>query len=105
MSLVVMVTVPPAGAAELARGLVEHHLAGCVNIVPGLQTVYRWGSEVAEEPETLLLIKTSGERYPELERYIKEHHPYEIPEIVALPVDRASPDFVRWLNGALSASS
>ncbi|AZI43087.1 divalent-cation tolerance protein CutA [Deinococcus psychrotolerans] len=105
MSLVVMVTVPPAGAAELARGLVEHRLAGCVNIVPGLQTVYRWGNEVAEEPETLLIIKTNGERYPELERYIKEHHPYEVPEIVALPVDRSSPEFSQWLNASLSVSS
>ncbi|AWN24351.1 divalent-cation tolerance protein CutA [Deinococcus irradiatisoli] len=104
MSLVVMVTVPPAAAAELARALVEHRLAGCVNMVPGVQTVYRWGSEVAEEPETLLLIKTNGERYPELERFIKERHPYEVPEIVALPVDRASPDFLRWLNGTLSLS-
>ena len=104
MSLVVMVTVPPAGAAELARSLVEQRLAGCVNLLPGVQTVYRWGSEVAEEPETLLLIKTSGERYPELERFIKERHPYEVPEIVALPVDRASPDFLRWLNGTLTPS-
>lgn len=104
MSLVVMVTVPPAGAAELARALVEHRLAGCVNLLPGVQTIYRWGGEVAEEAETLLLIKTNGERYPELERFIKEHHPYEVPEIVALPVDRASPEFLRWLNGSLSLS-
>ncbi|WP_420595227.1 divalent-cation tolerance protein CutA [Deinococcus sp.] len=104
MSLVVMVTVPPAGATALARALVESRLAGCVNLLPGVQTVYRWGEEVAEEPETLLLIKTNGERYPELERFIQERHPYEVPEIVALQVDRASPDFLRWLNGSLSSS-
>ncbi len=104
MSLVVMVTVPPAAASELARALVENRLAGCVNMLPGVQTIYRWGSEVAEEPETLLLIKTNGERYPELERFIKERHPYEVPEIVALPVDRASPEFLHWLNGSLSLS-
>ncbi len=104
MSLVVMVTVPPAGAAALARALVEHRLAGCVNMLPGVQTVYRWGDEVADEPETLLLIKTNGERYPELERFIKERHPYEIPEIVALPVNRASPEFLRWLNSSVSLS-
>jgi periplasmic divalent cation tolerance protein len=104
MSLVVMVTIPAANAAELARGLVEQRLAGCVNMIAGVQSVYRYGSEVAEETETLLLIKTSGERYPELERFIKERHPYEIPEILALPVDRASPEFLRWLGGSLSLS-
>lgn len=97
-----MVTVPSSGAAELARGLVEHRLAGCVNMMANVQSVYRYGSEVAEETETLLLIKTSGERYPELERFIKERHPYEIPEILALQVDRASPEFSQWLASSLS---
>ena len=61
--LVVLVTVPPAQAAELARAIVQHRLAACVNTLPS-QSAYRWEGEVVEEPETLLLIKTSGERYP-----------------------------------------
>ncbi|NTY00625.1 divalent-cation tolerance protein CutA [Deinococcus sp. JMULE3] len=102
MSLVVMVTLPPERALDLARILVAEHLAGCVNIVPGLQSVYRWQGEVAEDPESLLLIKTSGEQYPDLEARIKAVHPYEVPEIIALQYDRALPEFQAWLRDSLT---
>lgn len=98
MSLVVLVTIPPERAQEMARTLVQERLAGCVNIVPGLHSVYRWEGEIVEDPESLLLIKTVGEQYPALEARIKSLHPYEIPEIVALPADRASPEFLSWLR-------
>lgn len=98
MSLVVLVTVPHERAFELARTLVTERLAGSVNVLPGLHSVYRWEGEVAEEPETLLLIKTTGERYPDLESRIRGMHPYEVPEIVALPFDRALPEFQSWLR-------
>lgn len=98
MALVVLVTVPPERAQELARTLVSERLAGCVNVMPGLHSIYRWEGEVAEDPETLLLIKTVGEQYPALEARIKSLHPYEVPEIVALPFDRASPEFLSWLR-------
>ena len=101
MSLVVLVTLPPERAHDLARTLVAEHLAGCVNILPGIQSVYRWQGDVAEDPETLLLIKTSGEKYPELEARIKALHPYEVPEIIAMQYDRALPEFQTWLRGAL----
>ena len=103
MSLVVLVTLPPERATELARTLVAERLAGCVNVLPGVQSVYRWEGEVAEDRETLLLIKTTGERYPELEARIREMHPYEVPEIVALPWDRALPEFQTWLLDVTSA--
>lgn len=96
-----MVTVPPERAHELARTLVSERLAGSVNLVPGLQSVYRWQGDVAEDPETLLLIKTTGERYPDLEARIKALHPYEVPEIIAMQFDRASPDFQDWLRDAV----
>lgn len=102
MSLVVLVTLPPERAHDLARTLVGEHLAGCVNILPGVQSVYRWQGDVAEDPESLLLIKTSGEKYPELEARIKSLHPYEVPEIIALQYDRALPEFQSWLREALS---
>lgn len=104
MSLVVLVTLPPERAHDLARTLVAEHLAGCVNIVPGLHSVYRWHGEVAEDPESLLLIKTSGEKYPDLEARIKALHPYEVPEIIALQYDRALPEFQSWLREALSTT-
>ncbi|AIZ45556.1 cation tolerance protein CutA [Deinococcus radiopugnans] len=102
MSLVVLVTLPPERAHDLARTLVAEHLAGCVNILPGVQSVYRWQGDVAEDPESMLLIKTSGEKYPELEARIKSLHPYEVPEILALQYDRALPEFQTWLREALS---
>ena len=102
MSLVVLVTLPPERAQELARTLVTERLAGCVNILPGVQSIYRWEGEVAEDPESLLLIKTVGEQYPALEARIKSLHPYEVPEIVAVPFDRASPEFQSWLRDSVS---
>lgn len=102
MSLVVMVTIPPERAHELARTLVSERLAGSVNLLPGLQSVYRWQGDVAEDPETLLLIKTTGEQYPELEARIKALHPYEVPEIIAVQFDRASLEFQDWLREAVS---
>ena len=101
MSLVVLVTLPPERAQELARTLVTERLAGCVNILPGIQSIYRWDGEVAEDPESLLLIKTVGEQYPALEARIKSLHPYEVPEIVAVPFDRASPEFQSWLRDSV----
>ncbi|WP_075832442.1 divalent-cation tolerance protein CutA [Deinococcus marmoris] len=102
MSLVVLVTLPPERAHDMARTLVAEHLAGCVNILPGIQSVYRWQGDVAEDPESMLLIKTSGEKYPELEARIKSLHPYEVPEIIALQYDRALPEFQSWLRDALN---
>lgn len=102
MSLVVMVTIPPERAHELARTLVSERLAGSVNLLPGLQSVYRWQGDVAEDPETMLLIKTTGEQYPELEARIKALHPYEVPEIIAMQFDRASPEFQDWLREAVA---
>ena len=98
MSLVVLVTVPPERAHELARTLVGERLAGCVNVLAGVQSIYRWEGEVAEDPETLLVIKTTGEQYPALEARVRSLHPYEVPEIVALPFDRALPEFQSWLR-------
>lgn len=104
MSLVVLVTIPPERAHELARILVTERLAGCVNVVGGLHSVYRWDGDVAEDPESLLIIKTTGERYPELEARVRSVHPYEVPEIIALPFDRALPEFQSWLLASTSMS-
>ena len=101
MSLVVLVTVAPERAHEMARTLVAERLAGCVNILPGVQSVYRWQGDVAEDPETLLLIKTTGEKYPDLESRIRALHTDEVPEIIALPFDRALPEVQTWLREAL----
>ncbi|RTR30924.1 divalent-cation tolerance protein CutA [Deinococcus radiophilus] len=96
MSLMVMVSVPSEAAQALARALVQERLAACVQALP-VQSVYRWEGEVQEAAEVVLLIKTVGERYTDLERRVCELHPYEVPEIVALPVDRMLPAYQSWL--------
>ena len=98
--LTVMISVPAEQAEALARALVEERLAACVQALP-IRSVYRWEGEVKEAQEVLLLAKTVGESYHDLEARVRELHPYDVPEIVALPVDRLNPDYQSWLRGEL----
>ena len=102
MSLVVLVTVPDFETARrMGHTLVGERLAACVNIVPGLTSIYHWEGEVAEDSELLLLIKTRRERYGALEARIKELHPYTLPEVLALPVYNGSVDYLRWIAASV----
>ena len=74
-------------------------LAACVNLVPGVRSFYRWQGEVHDDPEVQLLIKTEADRLEELEAWLREHHPYDVPEIVALAIDRGSADYLAWITG------
>lgn len=85
-------------ARRLAEALVEEKLAACVNILPGLSSVYRWKGAVEHEAEHLLLIKTTAGRYPELEQAIRARHPYEVPEIIALPLSAGSAPYLDWVS-------
>ncbi|RLK46529.1 periplasmic divalent cation tolerance protein [Alkalispirillum mobile] len=85
-------------AREVAGNLVERRLAACVNIVPGLTSVFFWEGEAQAEPEVLLLIKTSASAYPALEQAILELHPYELPEIVGVPLEKGLPGFLHWIH-------
>jgi periplasmic divalent cation tolerance protein len=84
-------------ARILARTLVERRLAACVNMLPGVQSVYRWRDAIEEEAEVMLLIKTTAGRYAELEQTLKALHPYELPEIVALPLGAGLPAYLEWI--------
>ncbi len=89
-------------ALDLARTLVREHLAACVNRVPGVSSVYEWEGRICEESEQLLLIKTTQARYPALEMRLKTLHPYEIPEIIAIPVVTGSRAYLAWLGTAVN---
>jgi periplasmic divalent cation tolerance protein len=95
--LVVLCTFPDV---EQARGiavvLVERRLAACVNLLPGVESIYRWEGKVERAGEVLAVIKTT--RYPELEAALKELHPYEVPEILALPVAAGLAGYLKWLG-------
>jgi periplasmic divalent cation tolerance protein len=81
----------------LARELVEARLAACVNIVPGVESVYRWEGKVAEDGEKLLLIKTTDERLDELQRALLAKHPYDVPEFVVITPDDVRGAYREWL--------
>ncbi|MBW1755683.1 MAG: divalent-cation tolerance protein CutA [Deltaproteobacteria bacterium] len=95
--VVILCTVPDEATAEkLATGLVEGRLAACVNAVPGVKSFYRWQGKIEAETEIQLLIKTHSERFDELAAWISENHPYEVPEIIAIPADRVSDAYLAW---------
>jgi periplasmic divalent cation tolerance protein len=83
---------------EIAERLVGEGLAACVNIIPGLSSVYRWKGEVQRDEEVLLLIKTTAHRYRELEAKLREIHSYETPEIVALEVTEGLQAYLDWVG-------
>ena len=97
-ALMVLTNLPDRSAAEaMAAQLVERRVAACVNILAPCRSVYRWQGGVQREEEHPLLIKTTSERYAELEQAIRAGHPYELPEIVAVPIERGLPEYLRWL--------
>ncbi|MBS3895931.1 divalent-cation tolerance protein CutA [Silanimonas sp.] len=96
-ALIVFCTLPADAADRLARLLVEQRLAACVQALPGLRSTYRWAGSVTQADETLLLIKTSAARYAALERTLAAHHPYELPEILAVDASAGLPAYLRWL--------
>lgn len=87
-------------ATSLAHTLVNERLAACVNIVPGLQSVYRWNENVQHDNEVILLIKTTHERYPALQARLPQLHPYELPELLAVEVTAGLPAYMHWLAQA-----
>lgn len=97
--LVVLSTVERADDAErIARALVERGLAACVNVVPGLVSIYRWKGEVERAEERLLLIKTRAERFEAVREALVALHPYDVPEALALPVADGHRPYLDWLD-------
>lgn len=103
-TLVVLVTAPSAEEGRtIARSLVAEHLAACVNVVPGVRSVFFWEGQLQEEVEALLVVKTRRERYEALQRRILELHPYSVPEVLALPVETGSPTYLAWVGETVRA--
>jgi periplasmic divalent cation tolerance protein len=101
-ALVVLTTLENQEDGErLARLLVERELAACVQILPPIISIYRWQGSVERASEVLLLIKTTRGAYQRLETTIKENHPYQTPEIIALPVESGSGEYLSWLGASV----
>ena len=100
--VLVLSTVGSAADGErIARALVERRLAACVNLLPGVLSVYRWQGEVRQEQEWLLLVKTREQALPSLRAALVSLHPYELPELVALPISAGHEPYLRWIDDSL----
>jgi periplasmic divalent cation tolerance protein len=99
MSVLLVITNLPdrASADKLAGILIGQRVAACVNILAPCRSVYRWKDEVKHDEEHPVMIKTTAERYPALEAAIRANHPYELPEIIAVPVERGLPEYLGWV--------
>ena len=103
-TLLVLTNLPDRAAAErLADRVIGERLAACVNILAPCRSVYRWKGAVQHDEEHPLLIKTSAERYAALERALREGHPYELPEIIAVPIERGLPAYLDWVASETKA--
>jgi periplasmic divalent cation tolerance protein len=84
-------------AVEVARTLVEERLAACCNLIPAVRSIYRWEGKLQDENEVLLLLKTKSEQLERLKARILELHPYEVPEVLAVPVEAGYSGYLEWL--------
>lgn len=102
-TLLVLTNLPDRAAAErLADVLVAQKLAACVNILAPCRSIYRWKDAVQHDEEHPVLVKTTAERYSALEAAIRAAHPYELPEIVAVPIVRGLPAYLQWVESETS---
>lgn len=96
--IVVYITVPsPEEGKKIAKALVEKRLAACVNIVPGLRSIYHWQEKICDEKELLLIAKTRDSLFERLEHEVKSIHSYKVPEIIALPIVKGSKEYLDWI--------
>jgi len=102
MSALIVITTTPntAVANKIAHALVERKLAACVNVLAGCTSVYRWKDKIDTSQEVPLLIKTRAAIYADVEAAIRSLHPYELPEIIAVPVEHGSAEYLEWVNAS-----
>ncbi len=95
---VVFVSLPRDEAGNLARGLVENRLAACVNVVPKIESWFRWDDKLEHDEEALLIIKTTEQRFADLRAWVVANHPYDLPEIISLPLSDGLSDYIAWVR-------
>jgi len=102
--LLTITTCPDEKSSKaLAKKLVENKLAACVNVLPGVTSIYEWKEEMQVGSECILFVKTHKSRYPELQKMIGDSHPYELPEVIAVPISEALPEYLSWISNVVEA--
>lgn len=86
-------------AERIAKALIDRKLAACVQIMGPVESTYRWQGRIEKSSEWFCFIKSTRDLFAELEKAIKEEHPYEVPEIISVPISGGSPDYLQWLKG------
>ena len=100
--LVVFITTPTDKGREIARFIVENKLGACVNVVEEVSSVYWWQGNIERDKESLLVVKTSADKFPKLVEEVKKVHPYTVPEIIALPIVAGNGDYLKWIEESLT---
>jgi periplasmic divalent cation tolerance protein len=101
-AVVVLITAPPDLAPTLARSIVEARLAACVTTMP-IRSIYRWKNDVHDDEEVQLVLKTTRDRFAEIEAHLGTHHTYEVPELLMLPVLEGGAAYLSWLRSETAA--
>ena len=97
--IVVLTTIPTRSQSQkLARAILKKHLAACVNILGPAESLFWWQGEIDRAKEFVLLLKTRASRFTRLRQFIEKHHPYSVPEIVALPIKKGSASYLNWIR-------
>jgi len=101
--IVVFITVPSREVGEtISHALVNNQLAACVNIVPGISSIYQWKGSIESDKELLLVAKSRTPLLDKIIAAVKQHHPYEVPEVIALPIIAGSDDYMAWIDESTS---
>ncbi len=103
MLIVVMVTIPKEKAKEMAQFLLQERVCACVNIIEDVKSFFWWQNKVDEATEAMLIIKTRDILFAKLQTMIKNNHPYEIPEIIAISIDQVNSEYLKWVNESANA--
>lgn len=89
-------------AINIAENIVAQRVAACVNVLPSVYSIYHWQDNVESAKETMILIKTTQEKYSALEKVIISLHPYEVPEVIALNIDNGLPEYLKWIGNSIN---
>ncbi len=96
--IVVYISLPQDEVNRISQGLMENRMAACINIVPRIESYYWWNDKIERDVEALLMIKTTKDKFDSLKDWVIENHPYELPEIIAVPLAAGHSDYINWIK-------